>query len=905
MGKKSILEGAVVRWDELENRPRKITGRIEVAQKRRPEDTVRAFFTDNKNLFKLNSDKKNLRLIQNVESSIGRHLRFQQFISGIPVYGGIVAVHFDKQGKIKQVNDDHELDSRLAPVDGVKKVTSKEATKIARDSISKPIKLRAKTKVETSQYYFPTVSGLKKSWCVTISTINPLHDWRIFVDAYTGKILAKNDEIDFAVDGEGLIFNPNPVVTANDNTLTEGVTAEATLNAERETGALLELEDPVGGLHYLRGPYVEIVNLAAPAIGIPAEADPADFNYERTDDNFEAVMVYHHIDSYQRYIHDVLGITTACPATPPDTRIHADPHDDTHDYAWFSGSTLDLHFSNSGPGVPDRAEDGDCMLHEYGHAILKHQVPGWHAEVPGVVPVRYEARAIGEGFGDVSTCIYFAQAGDGYQREVFEDWIFGPGGLRRVDNPTDYDGFLTGANNHYANSEIWSGSIWDIFLAMGGDSPTPADWEAPRDTLLKALITSHQLYTASESMPDAAEALLDTHCELNDQLGRQAVEMLDVFHDRKLLECNIGSDIRVSSLWSQQDNLSIRSWEEVEAGQDNWFYAEITNSGASDARALVVTFSFKCPFSTPVYPADFRDNIISATVEFDLAAGETRTVTARWPSDRIPAIPTGADSLHGCMFAEVYNPVDHVPAGATTIGASNGKLRYTNTTIKDLVPDADADFIFNMSSFHVEKEQLARLEVIRPPKFSDMEIALHHYHPDFIKKFWDKTEVIAAKSFGLLEKPIKTDAELRLLEPAKFMMSSKTGKQLLLMNLAKGSTLMIPEEGQDGDRAAAVDPDFFRRDADLIKMKNETFLKLHPGKRVGLPYRMKPRDRAMMKLRIKAPKNAKPGEQFKVEVVQHNMKKELIGGFDVQINIVKATPKQRKPGKALPKRKLK
>jgi hypothetical protein len=838
------LQGNVVRWDKKKDLPRRIIGKIEVEQKRTPEETIRTFLAKNKAILKLKTGKKELKLIQNVESLIGRHLRFQQYINDIPVFGGIVVVHIDKYGKVRELKTDHELDSLAQLVTVAKMCTQADAEKIARTAIKEPIKLRPKAKIQIEKYYYPTEKAIILSWCITIPTLNPPHHWRVFVDAYTRAVLSVEDMIDFSVEGEGLIFNPNPVVTANDNTFLDGTTLEATLNAEQETVPLHELENPVGGLHYLRGPYVEIIELAAPAIGIPSQATASDFKYDRTNDNFEAVMVYYHIDAYQRYIRDVLGITTACPITPPDTRIHADPHDNSLLAAWFDPGTHDLHFSDSGPGVPDRAEDGDCMIHEYGHAILHFQVAGWHAPVPATD--RYEARAIGEGFGDVSACLCFVQAGNGYQREVFEDWIFAPGGLRRVDNPTDYSAFQTGSTMAalYQNCTIWSGSIWDIFLAMGGDSAIVADWAAPRDALLKALITSHSLYSASEPMPDAAEALMATHSQLVDQRGLHAIQMLDVFHDRKLLECAAGSDIRLNRVWPQKDNLSVRGWEEAEFGQDNWFYAEITNAGANPARALVVTFSFKCPFSTPVYPPSFRDNITSATVEFDLAAGETRTVSALWPKELVPAIPPGADSIHGCMFCEIYNPVDCVPPGVTTIGGSNHKLMYCNITIKDMLPDTDADFEFDISNFNAVKEEIARLEVVRPQKWQNLDISLHHHNPEFIKGFHRKIEDIQKKNVGLAE--------------------------------------------------------FVRNDADIIVEKDKSFLKLRPGLRVGVPFLMKPRDRAKLKVKIKSPKDAKPGEKFTVRMSQHNAKGELIGGFDVQVNIVDKIKKRKKVKYILP-----
>ena len=844
MAVNSLLKGNVVRWGKKKDYPRRITGKITVEKKATPEKTVRAFLKTNEKLLKIKADTKYLKLIQEVESPIGRHLRFQQYINNIPVFGGIVAVHFDKFDKIGQLNNDQVLTSPAKPRRGIRICTQPEAEKIALAALEQPVTLRPKGRIISEQLYFPAAKELILSWRVTIPTIKPVHHWEIFIDAYSKKVFSIEDIIDYSVNGEGLVFNPNPVVTANDNTFSEGTTPEATLNAERETVTLLDLEDPVGGLHYLKGPYVEVIDLDGNGIGIPAEANANDFKYERTNDNFEAVMVYYHLDSYQRYLQNVLGITTACPVTPGDTRIHADPHDSTHTYAWFDPVTKDLHFGNSDPGVPDRAQDGDCFIHEYGHAILK-MIAGWHAAVPGSVPARYEARAIGEGFGDVSSCLYHVQAGNGYQREVFEDWIYAPGGLRRVDNATDYSAFLEGANHHYDNSEIWSGTIWDIFLALGGDSAVVADWAAPRNEVLKALITSHNLYVGTEPMPDAAEALLSTHCDLVDQRGVHAIEMLDVVHDRKLVECVAGSDIRINRAWVQTDNLSIRSWEVTEFGQDNWFYAEITNAGAGPARGLVVTFSFRTPFSTPVYPASFRNNITSAEVEFDLLPGETRTVSAIWPKELIPAIPAGQDSVHGCVFCEIYNPVDHVPAGVTTIGASNGKLKYFNTTIKDLVPDSDADFEFDISNYEAEKEEIVRLEVVRPKKWKNLDVSMHHHQPAFIKNFHDEIQ-------GLRKK-------------------SRTLKQ------------------------------FVRNDTEKVEENDKIFLRFRPGSRVGLPYKMKPRDRSVFKMKVKAPKNAKPGEQIKVGILQHNSKGELIGGLDIYVNVVKKILKKKKTRFILPK----
>ena len=346
-------------------------------------------------------------------------------------------------------------------------------------------------------------------------------------------------------------------------------------------------------------------------------------------------------------------------------------------------------------------------------------------------------------------------------------------------------------------------------------------------------------------------------------------------------------DLKITQLWSQQDDASIRSWEQVEAGQDNWFYAEITNaSSTTTARALAVTFSFKSPFSTPVYPGDFRDNIISATAEFNLAPGETRTVEARWPKELIPPIPTGATQRHGCILAEIYNPEDHVPAGVTSIGASNGKLKQRNTNIVDLLPDETTDYFFDISSFHLKKEEFARLEVIRPQKLENMEISFHHRNPLVVKKLLENVELIKAKAVQPVEAIAAARTEVSVLEPTR--VSIRRGAELpLIFHLARGSSIMIPDQPvPEGDAVDRIDEDFARCDVDLAESGDLPVLRLRPGRRVGWPYIMKPRDRVRMHMRIRAPRDAKPGDRFTVEVVQRNRKGELLGGFDIQVNIV-------------------
>jgi hypothetical protein len=901
MTEKSILKDSDVRWDEREGRPRKVRGEFALPLADTTEDAIKRFLHENADELHFWVGDENLKVTQDVQTASRRVVRYQQLHDGIPVFGTTVVVRLDKSNRIKQMDLRHIPRVRVAAPTADQKLTAAKAKKAALGSL-RDHRLRQKMD-KPEQVYYPTSDGLRLAYLFMIPTKEPLHDWRIIVDAFSGEVLKKDDRIVHMPDGQGLVFDPNPVVTSGNNTLRNvGATVAgcgfagtntATIDAERVTRTLRDITLS-GGTHKLEGPFVKLRNFGDPDIAPPEEANANDFDYSSGDDDFEAVMVYYHVDTVQRYISDPwpagLGITTA-----HNAQIEADAHDSlllwwgTYNGAWFSPIDGGIHFGNSDEDgaigcKPDRGEDADAIIHEYGHAIQNDQVPGWGD--PNPTTGRNETGAMGEGFGDILACVFFAPDHQ-FQQEVFEDWCFADeGGMRSCDGtkvyPTDW------VDRVHSDGEIWSAALWNIYLGIGGDSTTDlAKRQAARGELLRTLIQSHYLVAVDATMPDAAEHFMDTNEEDEEFLGRHSIEMLDSFHDRGILACEAGSDMKITQLWSQQDDLSTRSWEQVEAGQDNWFYATITNaSTTTTARALVVTFSFKSPFSTPVYPGDFRDNIISATAEFNLAPGETRTVKARWPEELIPAIPAGASKRHGCILAEIYNPEDHVPAGVTSIGASNGKLKQRNTDIVDMLPDTTTDYFFDMSSFHLKKEKLARLEVIRPQKFEAMEISFSHRNPLVVKKLVENVKLIEARAVRPVEGIATVGTRVSVLDPTRVSIRSRT-ELPLVFHLARGSAIMAPDRpAPEGDAVDAIDEDFTRCDVDLDESGDMPILRLRPGRRVGLPYMMKPRDRARMRMRIRAPRDAKPGDRFTVEVVQRNRKGELLGGFDIQVNIV-------------------
>ncbi len=677
MANKSILKDSDVRWDERERRPRRVRGEFTLPFGDTTDGPVKGFLFENADELNLNISYENLQLVDDTPTPARRVVRFQQLHDGIPVFGAFVMVQLDRDNRVRQVDLWNE--SRLQIVSPVtdSKMTGEQAMKAAEKFLDEFT--RRQETGEPMEIYYPTPDRLRLAYKVLILTQKPVHDWCIILDAYTGEILEKDDLVVDLPDGQGFVFDPNPVVTANDNAYREPYattdscgyqgTPRSFIDEERVTRTLKEITFS-GGKYKLEGPYVKMRNFGSPDIAPPEEADANVFCYSSADDSFKDVMVYYHVDTIQRYIQS-LGIATA-----HNSQIEADAHDGSGG-AWYSGIDKGIHFGASGgygpcgnlpeKCRPDRAQDADVILHEYGHAIQHDQVPGWGQRNP--ITLRYETRAMGEGFGDILACVFFAPDHP-FQREVFEDWIFANcRGLRRVDGTKTYPDDW--AHQVHEDGEIWSAALWNIYRAIGGDSPELAVRQAARDELLKTLILSHHAVAANATMPDGAEAIMETNAGLDEYQGRHLTDMLDSFHARGILKCVAGSALKITRFWLQQDDSEIRNWEPLAPGQDNWFYAEVINSGMTEARALVMSFSFKSLLADPVYPSDFRDNIISAKAEFNLVPGATRIVKARWPKDLI--IQT-----QGYILAEIYNPDDHVPEAVTDIGASNGKLKQRN-----------------------------------------------------------------------------------------------------------------------------------------------------------------------------------------------------------------------------------
>lgn len=258
----------------------------------------------------------------------------------------------------------------------------------------------------------------------------------------------------------GAVFAVNPVQSSGDQTLTDQKdSATAVPASEYKRVTLTDLD----GSGYLTGSWANIRSTT----GDPARSSADTFVYDRSDDRFEQVMAYFWVTEAQKYLQR-LGFGATGPDALPavnkesqDLRINQWGVDNS--YSWDKHDVIRL-----GKGGVDDAEDGEVIVHEYGHAVHDSQVAGFGSSL--------DAGAIGEGFGDyLAVTVGLAVAQDqGWSVNAppacVADWdavsytSTVPHCLRRIDTELK---IADRRNQIHFDGQIWSRALWDIRGELG------------------------------------------------------------------------------------------------------------------------------------------------------------------------------------------------------------------------------------------------------------------------------------------------------------------------------------------------------------------------------------------------------------------------------------------------------
>jgi Zn-dependent metalloprotease len=375
-----------------------------------------------------------LTLVATRHSLLGTHTWYQQTYNGVPVLGGYYAAHTDGRTGATTVQD-----GRIA-VTGL----SARGAAVARGTAESSVTGRLAGELLRSNAVIVPGATAKLGWLVLTDTARGTVE--SVVDAASGATLSEKSTVK-EVNGSGQVFSPNPVVTLQNESLTDS-TAASTFTAAYKTVTLTQL---TSGVTTLRGAYAS--NQSSSAV----TSSTRTYTYTRAQAGFEQVMGYHSITTAQEYIQS-LGFTDANNSAQKYRTTGY-----TDDNSYYDPSTDQITF---GTGGVDDAEDAEIIWHEYGHAIQDAQVPGFGSSS--------QSGAIGEGFGDYWA--YTMSSAVSTNTSVTPlvcvgDWdavsytSTTPHCLRRVDGTKVYPGDWE--NEVHADGEMWSRALYDISTALG------------------------------------------------------------------------------------------------------------------------------------------------------------------------------------------------------------------------------------------------------------------------------------------------------------------------------------------------------------------------------------------------------------------------------------------------------
>jgi hypothetical protein len=325
------------------------------------------------------------------------------------------------------------------------------------------------------------------AWRVLLASGRPLADYEVMVDARSGRLLEIRDLLRRATGGAAL-FDPNPLVT-------NGGSAGLRDRHDRSSRLLGRLRVPV-----------ELPRLTSPRgclLGSYAKVDlgrkgrrvckrSLTWTVGRSSDRFEALMAYFHVDRTRAYL-ESLGLDDGLRKRP--MVVHANAI--RADQSFFTPIGHDVTL---GTGGVDDGEDGDVIVHEYGHAVQDQQVTGFGHRPQGA--------AMGEGFGDYIAAVMssFSTGGDDKFDPCMFEWdatsYTRNRCLRRADTAlTKKRAKRRCFGDPHCTGEAWSGALWELRPLLGAD----VDGRVVMD---RVLIQSHLLLARNSNFRDGARALI-------------------------------------------------------------------------------------------------------------------------------------------------------------------------------------------------------------------------------------------------------------------------------------------------------------------------------------------------------------------------------------------------------------
>jgi len=373
-----------------------VSGEFKVAAGKTKVEKARAFVGARADVFKIAQPEKELELLSERTDKLGMtHLRFQQVYEGLPVWSCQAIVHFKDDETIYMVG------GQVVPTPGISTtpaVTKQAAMGEAVSAIGEKAD-RADLSPAAELVIYPFEGASRLVWLTTVtSPTDGSVRWRVFVDAQTGEVIDKFNDIHF--DGPDTGSGPD-VLGVNKTFPIYLEFGQYEMRDVTRTGEIITYENLYGG-----GP-----------ISTDPDGDKIwDDNVGQraaVSGHVSAALTYDYfLSTFGRDSYDGFG-----------SNIIANVHDSAYvNNAYWNGSGVNFA---DGDGVNYRPFSGslDVVAHEIAHGVTEHTAN---------LIYRFQSGALNESYSDVfGSCV------------DRDDWLLGediritaPGFIRSMEDPS-------------------------------------------------------------------------------------------------------------------------------------------------------------------------------------------------------------------------------------------------------------------------------------------------------------------------------------------------------------------------------------------------------------------------------------------------------------------------------------
>lgn len=464
-----------------------------------PSAIAKSFLEANRETLGITSPLDRLDVRRVIHGRGADHVILQQLWRRRRIHRAYVTVHIGGDRRVYLVK------SRAVPEDVLRQ--AEEYRLSARSAVRAALggggrgKGRAWVVGKPELLWYPARRLLHPAWRVRIHRTRPRAEIITYVHAVTGSVISRYDNLAEAM-GWATVFLPNPMARARGFEPLDGAD-----RVQRPPAAAYAAVTLTGlrGNRRLDGRRVT-TRLTKPRL-VSARLD---FSVPQFRAGFEEASAYYHVNAAIAYL-EQLGYRGSRRLFTRPLDVNARGTRD--DNSWYSPGERTLTF---GTGDVDDAEDGETVLHEFGHALQDAICPDF-----GQSP---EAAAMGEGFGDYFAASFFAAKKPLSYRDAVMTWdgAHGEGTppcVRRLDSNLTYESFDHGPRaDEHENGQIWSATLWDIWKATG------------RRVADRIIIESHFQLDGFTTFARGARAILDADRNLNRM--RHATVLKRIFRRR-------------------------------------------------------------------------------------------------------------------------------------------------------------------------------------------------------------------------------------------------------------------------------------------------------------------------------------------------------------------------------------